>query len=750
MPSQNVQHDHIEHIVRTTVQWTEAGIANYAIPRGVLCVELLNNGTTKLKVGEGDKFYRQLPYVGGEGGGDLSNYYTKEQVDRIIQNLKAVTIPSTQIYPTKESLPITGNKLGEIRFVNNPGYPDPITYLWNDHKWISIGGAFDVDLSQYVKRSEIMPTINRLDSLSHTHTNKPVLDATTAAYTVEEQVKLRSLKNYDDTEIRGDIESLEQKAHIHNNIDILNATTANFTAEEKQKLAELHNYSPFTGADASHAGTEGLVPAPSAGDQGKFLSGDGTWKSVQPGGIQPATTETLGGIIVGDNLTIDENGVLDAVVPEPYQLPIAATDTLGGVKVGDGLSIDQDGVLSATGGGSGGGGNYVAGNAIEFRRAGSQIPITNLRFFATGKRSSDTYFQLSELEFYDESDNVITFSSVAAYIGETSTPPNYPVTADNVTKLFDGDTTTKMCCYWSDAGIRVDMELSTAITASDLKSYRYCTGNDFPARDPVSWTVLASSDNGSTWFVIDTKSNESIPTNRNVYTQSYSISVGTQSINVKYGDGLSLDQNGALTVTGGGGGTEYVAGEGISIDEGDTTNDITALAWEQGSISDTTGEDDDLTTTTIRSPFIETGLTQMVNVSAQDVNSTDMVWKAAFYDSSHNFISMTSTWQTISGDDTRPMNARYVRIVLRAANETVIDENDLSYCEISWPIEIGKYVITNTGVTHVEMNGNKLRAIENGTTKDVFQFSGDFQVTSGTVTIPDYQNLVLHVIDQNQ
>lgn len=36
----------------------------------------------------------------------------------------------------------------------------------------------------------------------------------------------------------------------------------------------------FTGATSSAAGTNGLVPAPAAGDQGKALMGDGTWKDL--------------------------------------------------------------------------------------------------------------------------------------------------------------------------------------------------------------------------------------------------------------------------------------------------------------------------------------------------------------------------------------------------------------------------------------------------------------------------------------
>ena len=68
--------------------------------------------------------------------------------------------------------------------------------------------------------------------------------------------------------------------------------------------------------------------------------------------LPPATDNTLGGIIVGNNLTITSEGVLSAN-SGGYTLPIASSQTLGGIKVGNNLSIDPiTGVLSATGGGS--------------------------------------------------------------------------------------------------------------------------------------------------------------------------------------------------------------------------------------------------------------------------------------------------------------------------------------------------------------------------------------------------------------
>lgn len=59
----------------------------------------------------------------------------------------------------------------------------------------------------------------------------------------------------------------------------------------------------------------------------------------------PIASETqLGGIKVGNNLTIEEDGTLNAEATE-YQLPTATASVLGGIKIGSGLSI-TDGSVS--------------------------------------------------------------------------------------------------------------------------------------------------------------------------------------------------------------------------------------------------------------------------------------------------------------------------------------------------------------------------------------------------------------------
>lgn len=57
-----------------------------------------------------------------------------------------------------------------------------------------------------------------------------------------------------------------------------------------------------------------------------------------------ASATTLGGIKVGTNLTIEEDGTLNAESTE-YNLPVATSSTLGGIKVGSGLNVNN-GILS--------------------------------------------------------------------------------------------------------------------------------------------------------------------------------------------------------------------------------------------------------------------------------------------------------------------------------------------------------------------------------------------------------------------
>ena len=67
-----------------------------------------------------------------------------------------------------------------------------------------------------------------------------------------------------------------------------------------------HTHDSFTGATSSSDGTSGFVPAPSLGEQDKFLRGDGTWVAVSGGGS-------------GGTVTIDVDGALSSTSENPVQ-----------------------------------------------------------------------------------------------------------------------------------------------------------------------------------------------------------------------------------------------------------------------------------------------------------------------------------------------------------------------------------------------------------------------------------------------
>lgn len=747
--SQNVKYDHIDHIVRTKEQWDDRAIANYAIPRGVLCIELTSKTETRLKIGEGDKFYKQLPYVGGDSG-DLSNYYTKQEVDNIIANLNFMSIASTRIYDSKSQLPLNGNKLGDLRFVRGKELTDdPSEYLWNGNKWIQIGGYADIDLSKYVTREEIMPRIQNLERSSHTHSNKSILDQITAAYTTEEKTKLAELKNYDDTKIKQDISALQSQAHAHINKSILDQTTAPFTREEKQKLEGLHNYDDFVGTDGTQDGRHGLVPAPQTADANKYLSSDGTWKSVSAEGIEPATKSTIGVVIIGTGVDVEQDGtisvhthpnksVLDDTTAaytteeksklaglENYTLPTASSDTLGGVKIGDGLAVDEDGNLSAIAGIT-----YTEGNAIEFVNDTTPSTIQtdlsgenwqNIVVYHNGSRDGMDDSKTLMLMRY----SILPGTEFRVRFTSSSSPPD--TVYFNVYAYVDGDQTS--------GGVKIIPNDSSEWSTDQNQWYTIPDGKhtiDFSIR-------LNDSGSGSGSDINVSKFSEMI-----LETRGESVS-GT-SINVKYGKGLQLDDQGRLEVIPEEPpDLEFTAGDGIDISPGVETINITEVEWVQGSIDPNTGIEDDLTTTVIRSQIIETGLTASINVSATSTTNQEMVWKIMFYDSNENFISGSADWNTLSDADTRPQYAKYMKILLKIDDSTTIDDTDLQICEISYPSEDGKIVITNTGVNSVTMEDNSLVVVTGRDKETLVTFGTDFNVINGNVSITDFNRLILNV-----
>ena len=86
----------------------------------------------------------------------------------------------------------------------------------------------------------------------------------------------------------------------------------------------------------------------------------------KPYDLPVASDKTLGGIKVGRNLEVSNDGTLDAL-DQTYTLPPATEKTLGGIIVGDNLTVDDKGRLSATGG---------EGGVVSFNGRTGRVDLT--------------------------------------------------------------------------------------------------------------------------------------------------------------------------------------------------------------------------------------------------------------------------------------------------------------------------------------------------------------------------------------
>lgn len=169
-------------------------------------------------------------------------------------------------------------------------------------------------------------------------------------------------------------------------------------------------------------------PIPSGGINGQVLTNFGN--DVYGWGTLPnATTESQGVVYLStdEDFQPDEEGnyndttactpqtVVDYV--QSVGLPIASTTTLGGIKVGDGLSITDDGVLSASGG-------------LRYKT------LTGTEYEALSTKDADTMYRLTDTNEVYLGTIPLTGGASAQY--KTLLINNY----DNATQTNLGGSTT--------------------------------------------------------------------------------------------------------------------------------------------------------------------------------------------------------------------------------------------------------------------------------------------------------------------
>ena len=124
----------------------------------------------------------------------------------------------------------------------------------------------------------------------------------------------------------------------------------------------------------------------------------------------------------------------------------------------------------------------------------------------TSYYSPDSASQLYRADDTDGDDYVASQRVAASIDGSTST------------KLFNGSWATKYYLY--DMG----SSFNTVLTG-----WRYKTGDDVDGRDPVSWTLLGSTNN-TDWVILDQRTQETITTTRQTATQDFLFNSSNQII----------------------------------------------------------------------------------------------------------------------------------------------------------------------------------------------------------------------------
>ena len=124
-------------------------------------------------------------------------------------------------------------------------------------------------------------------------------------------------------------------------VSFIDSVTQNANGEVTATKKTVKN---MTGATASAAGAAGLAPAPSAGDQSKFLQGNGTWGTPANTTYSQATSSALGLVKIGftasgKNYPVQLNGSGQMYVNVPWTdnnttYGEASSSTYGLIKIG--------------------------------------------------------------------------------------------------------------------------------------------------------------------------------------------------------------------------------------------------------------------------------------------------------------------------------------------------------------------------------------------------------------------------------
>lgn len=312
---------------------------------------------------------------------DKSDTYTKAQVDAKLSGAYKVKGSSTF-----ETLPKDNNVVGDVYNITNAfnlggkHYDAGTNVVWTEEGWDALLGSFDTtaiegsiqevadNLAQEIlDRTQADTTINNnISSLTNrvkVNEDKLTIINGNEATTGSIANAIKQAKSYTDTTVTAEqtrAENAEQKLTS----DLASEVTRAKGAELANATAIANEVERATGVEeALRTDVEDLTSqvlilektkVNKVGGKGLSTNDYTTPEKNKLAAIEAeankyvlpaATTTTLGGIIVGDRLSIDDTGKL--VATYTYTLPTASNTVLGGVKIGSNIT-NTNGTISLT------------------------------------------------------------------------------------------------------------------------------------------------------------------------------------------------------------------------------------------------------------------------------------------------------------------------------------------------------------------------------------------------------------------
>lgn len=296
----------LRHPTFPAAEWTAK---NPLLQRGEIGAE---SGTYKIKVGDGVTYWNDLPYVSSEyhwgdivgninDQTDLANALSAKQ-DTLTAgtniNITGTTISATDTtYTGSDGITLTGTNFTNsgVRSVASGTTNGTISVNTNgtsaDVAVTGLGSAAYTNSTDYATAAQGAKADTAVQPADlSSYVTKDTTQTITGEKTFSGLMNYSAGKTYIlagnggtklgywsyDIDGGNNITLQTMTASTRNiNFKTNNGGKVTYNGSEIAKVSDLP--SVMTGATAGDAGTNGLVPAPAAGDQGKFLQGDGTW-----------------------------------------------------------------------------------------------------------------------------------------------------------------------------------------------------------------------------------------------------------------------------------------------------------------------------------------------------------------------------------------------------------------------------------------------------------------------------------------